>query len=218
MTHRHPLQHRDLIPDHVLAPSHKALVDHLRSIVAPCVDMYTLFHHRVRAGTQSLARLIPTRSDLRRLLSHRGRTRDAVWVWEDLLGGCISTIRRGKGWSKQPVAACEGSAQTMPCGVSGERLGQGSSEDKSGQAQNMCYFRLPSTTYSVVVHIGSTNDCSSTILDSSGVNARRQAKNTRLGLGHMHRVNSTLLEANAPYGRTKMHSARERKMLLQIGS
>lgn len=58
VAHRHSFQDCDLVPDHVFSPSHKPFVDDLRSIVSPCVDVYTLLNHRVAAGAQRLSGLV----------------------------------------------------------------------------------------------------------------------------------------------------------------
>ncbi len=73
VTHRHPLQHRYLIPHHVFPPGHEALVDDLGRIVATCVNVHAFFHDAVGSSPQRLASLVPTRLDLRRrLLSSHG--------------------------------------------------------------------------------------------------------------------------------------------------
>ena len=45
-------------------PLHHPLIDDLRRIVSPSIDMYTLFDHRIASSTQSLPCLIPTWLDL----------------------------------------------------------------------------------------------------------------------------------------------------------
>ena len=65
MTHRDPFEHCylvshlgklyqsrtghqfDLKTDHMFASGHKSLVDDLRGVISPCVNVNTLFHHRV---------------------------------------------------------------------------------------------------------------------------------------------------------------------------
>ena len=65
MSHRHALQDSDFVPDHVLSSGHEPLVDDLGSIVSPCVDVHTLFDHRVASRTQRLSRLVATWLHLR---------------------------------------------------------------------------------------------------------------------------------------------------------
>ena len=92
MTHRNLLQHSNLIsnlarrkkiklirrsprqgrkklfviggPYHVLSPSHESLVNDLRSIVPPCVDVDALFHDTVAPRAESFTSLVTTRLDL----------------------------------------------------------------------------------------------------------------------------------------------------------
>lgn len=55
---RNPLQHSDLISDHMLPPSHQSLVNDLGCIVSSSVDVDAFFHDRVRASSQRLAGLV----------------------------------------------------------------------------------------------------------------------------------------------------------------
>lgn len=45
-------------------PLHHPLIDDLRRVVSPRVDMHTLFDHRIASSPQRLSRLVPTRLDL----------------------------------------------------------------------------------------------------------------------------------------------------------
>ena len=72
MAHGHSLQHRNLVPDHMFASCHEALVNHLCGIVAPRVDMYAFLDNTVRARSECLASLVPARLDLRLRLRHPG--------------------------------------------------------------------------------------------------------------------------------------------------
>lgn len=65
VAHRHPLQHCNLIPDHVLATRHQAFVDDFGSIVSARVNMYALLDDTVRASAECLPSLVPARLDLR---------------------------------------------------------------------------------------------------------------------------------------------------------
>lgn len=42
VTHGHSLQDGNLVPDHVLSPCHKPLVDDLGGIVPPCINVHAL--------------------------------------------------------------------------------------------------------------------------------------------------------------------------------
>jgi len=60
----------------MLTPCHQALVDHLRSIVATGVDVYTLLDDGVRARAEGLARLVSAR------LHYRSLTGRGLCHWE----------------------------------------------------------------------------------------------------------------------------------------
>jgi len=90
MTHRNLLQHSNLIsnlvqtnkrksirrspgrektvrdgwPYHVLSSNHEPLVNNLRSIIPPCVDVDALFHDTVAPRAESFTSLVTTRLDL----------------------------------------------------------------------------------------------------------------------------------------------------------
>lgn len=48
----------------MLSASHEPLIDNLRSIIPPGVDMNAFFHHRVRPCAKRLAGLVPAGLDL----------------------------------------------------------------------------------------------------------------------------------------------------------
>lgn len=81
----------------MLSASHETLVDDLRGIVATRVNMHTLLHHTVRAGSECLASLVPARLDLRLRRGHGVLGRKQV---VEVKSGVVFTIQLPKIWSR----------------------------------------------------------------------------------------------------------------------
>ena len=45
--------------NHMFSSLHHALVDDLRRVISPCIDMHAFFDHGVGSGPQCLACLVP---------------------------------------------------------------------------------------------------------------------------------------------------------------